>query len=85
MHDPAGDPTTNRNNPSATLRRRRERILEIADDSSRDYVQKTGADGKVTWVEDKEHIADPACTRNRPDKDWDGGAGGQNDWGAKGV
>jgi hypothetical protein len=24
---------------------------------SRDYVQKTGADGKVTWVEDKEHIA----------------------------
>ena len=24
------------------------------DDSSRDYVQKTGADGKVTWVEDKE-------------------------------
>jgi hypothetical protein len=34
------------------------RILEIADDSSRDYVQKTGADAKVTWVEDKEHIAD---------------------------
>jgi hypothetical protein len=33
------------------------RIREIADDSSRDYVQKTGADGKVTWVEDKEHIA----------------------------
>jgi hypothetical protein len=25
-------------------------ILEIADDSSRDYVKKTGADGKVTWV-----------------------------------
>ena len=32
-------------------------ILEIADDSSRDYVKKTGADGKVTWVFDKEHIA----------------------------
>ena len=33
------------------------RILEIADDSSRDYVQKTGPDGKVTWVVDREHIA----------------------------
>lgn len=33
------------------------RILEIADDSSRDYVQKTGPDGKVTWVEDRNHIA----------------------------
>ena len=33
------------------------RILEIADDTSRDYVQKTGADGKVTWVEDRDHIA----------------------------
>src|ERR1700676_3111868 len=32
------------------------RILEIADDSSHDYVQ-TGADGNVTWVEDREHIA----------------------------
>lgn len=32
-------------------------ILEIADDSSRDYVQRTGADGKVTWVMDREHIA----------------------------
>jgi hypothetical protein len=32
-------------------------ILEIADDSSRDYVQRTGADGKVTWVVDREHIA----------------------------
>jgi hypothetical protein len=32
-------------------------ILEIADDSSRDYVEKTGADGKVTWVFDKEHFA----------------------------
>jgi hypothetical protein len=32
-------------------------ILEIADDSSRDYVKKTGVDGKVTWVFDKEHIA----------------------------
>jgi hypothetical protein len=29
------------------------RIRENADDSSRDYVQKTGADGKVTWAEDK--------------------------------
>jgi hypothetical protein len=34
-----------------------EEILEIADDSSRDYVKKTGADGKVTWVVDREHIA----------------------------
>ena len=25
-------------------------ILEIADDSSRDYEKKTGVDGKVTWV-----------------------------------
>ena len=33
------------------------RILEIADDSSRDYVQKTEPDGKVTWVEDRNHIA----------------------------
>jgi hypothetical protein len=24
---------------------------------SRDYVQKTGSDGKVTWVEDRNHIA----------------------------
>jgi hypothetical protein len=32
-------------------------ILEIADDSSRDYVKKTGVDGKVTWVFDKENIA----------------------------
>src|SRR6266480_1240925 len=32
-------------------------ILEIADDSSRDYVKETGVDGKVTWVFDKEHIA----------------------------
>ena len=32
-------------------------ILEIADDSSRDYVQRTGANGKVTWVMDREHIA----------------------------
>jgi hypothetical protein len=32
-------------------------ILAIADDSSRDYVKKTGADGKVTWVFDKEHFA----------------------------
>ena len=32
-------------------------ILEIAADSSRDYVKKIGADGKVTWVFDKENIA----------------------------
>jgi hypothetical protein len=32
-------------------------ILEIADDSSRDYKEKTGADDKVTWVADREHIA----------------------------
>ena len=32
-------------------------ILEIARDSSRDYVKKTGVDGKVTWVVDREHIA----------------------------
>ena len=43
-------------------------ILEIADDSSRDYVKKTGADGKVTWVFDKEHFARQRlriATRNR--------------------
>jgi hypothetical protein len=33
-----------------------EEILEIADDNSRDYVKKTGVDGKVTWVVDREHI-----------------------------
>jgi hypothetical protein len=32
-------------------------ILEIARDSSRDYVKKVGVDGKVTWVVDLEHIA----------------------------
>jgi hypothetical protein len=32
-------------------------IMEIADDSSGDYVKKTGADGKVTWVFDKENLA----------------------------
>ena len=32
-------------------------ILEIADDSSRDYVKKTGADDKVAWVFYKEHFA----------------------------
>jgi hypothetical protein len=32
-------------------------ILEIADDSSRDYAKKTGVDGKLTWVFDKEHVA----------------------------
>jgi hypothetical protein len=30
--------------------------VRIADDSSRDYVKKTGADGKVTWVVDYENI-----------------------------
>jgi hypothetical protein len=34
-----------------------EETLEIADDSSRDYVKKTRADGKVVWVVDHEHIA----------------------------
>jgi hypothetical protein len=33
-------------------------MLEIADDSSRDYVKKTGADGKVTRVFNKEHFED---------------------------
>jgi hypothetical protein len=32
-------------------------MLEISRDSSRDYVKKTGVDGKVTWVVDREHIA----------------------------
>jgi len=32
-------------------------ILKIADDSSRDYKKKIGADGKVTWVVDRQHIA----------------------------
>jgi hypothetical protein len=32
-------------------------MLKIARDSSRDYVKKTGVDGKVTWVVDLEHIA----------------------------
>jgi hypothetical protein len=32
-------------------------ILKIADDSSRDYKKKIGADGKETWVVDREHIA----------------------------
>ena len=32
-------------------------ILKIADDSSGDYVKKTGADGKVVMVVDREHIA----------------------------
>ena len=31
-------------------------ILKIADDSSGDYVEKTGADGKVTWVFNREHL-----------------------------
>ena len=34
-----------------------DKILEIARDSSRDYVKKIGVDGKVTWVVDREHIA----------------------------
>ena len=32
-------------------------ILAIADDSSRDFVKKTGVDGKVTWVFDNENLA----------------------------
>ena len=39
-----------------------DQILEIAHDNSHDYVKKIGADGKVTWVEDHEHIA---CCRLR--------------------
>jgi hypothetical protein len=31
-------------------------ILEIADDSSRDYKKKIGADGKETRVVDRAHI-----------------------------
>jgi hypothetical protein len=34
-----------------------EQIYDIAHDSSRDYVKKIRADGKVTWVVDREHIA----------------------------
>ena len=33
------------------------RHLKIADDSSRDYKKEIGADGEVSWVVDKEHIA----------------------------
>ena len=33
-------------------------ILEIVDDSSGDYAEKTGADGKVTRVFNKEHFED---------------------------
>jgi len=36
-------------------------ILEIADDSSHDYVEKIGVDGKVTRVFNSEHIED--CRR----------------------
>lgn len=31
-------------------------ILEIADDSSRDYTKKTEVEGEVTWTVDQEHI-----------------------------
>jgi hypothetical protein len=34
-----------------------ESLAMIADDSSRDYVKTTGADGEVTWVFDKENFA----------------------------
>ena len=34
-----------------------EEILEIADDSSRDYVKRIEADGRVVWVLDREHIS----------------------------
>ena len=33
-------------------------ILKIVDDTSHDYVEKTGADGKVTRVFNKEHFED---------------------------
>ncbi len=36
-------------------------ILEIADDDSGDYVKKTGADGKASWVFNREHLED--CRR----------------------
>jgi hypothetical protein len=36
-------------------------ILKIVDDTSHDYVEKTGVDGKVTRVVDREHIED--CRR----------------------
>jgi hypothetical protein len=32
-------------------------MVKIADDSSGDYVKKTGADGNTVWVVDKENIA----------------------------
>jgi hypothetical protein len=34
-----------------------EQIYDIAHDSTRDHVKKIGADGKVIWVVDREHIA----------------------------
>ncbi len=37
-------------------------MLEIVDDTSHDYVEKTGADGKVTRVFNKEHFED-RCRR----------------------
>jgi hypothetical protein len=43
--------------PTLSRARVREKILKIADDSRRNYVRKTRADGNVTWVFDKENIA----------------------------
>jgi hypothetical protein len=43
--------------PTLSRARVREKILKIADDSSRNYVRKTRVDGNVTWVFDKENIA----------------------------
>jgi hypothetical protein len=34
-------------------------ILKIANNSTRDYKKKTGADGKVTWVVDRQHPLPP--------------------------
>ena len=43
-------------------------ILEIADDSGHDYVEKIGVDGKVTRVFKKEHLED--CRRRIEDRRW---------------
>jgi hypothetical protein len=42
--------------------------VRIADDSSRDYVKKTGADGKVTWVVDYENIRSVPARKGPPAK-----------------
>jgi hypothetical protein len=43
-------------------------ILEIVDDTSGDYVEKTGADGKGTRVVDREHIEE--CRRRIKARRW---------------